>query len=90
LLLVIPVLVGKKVYNPIDGKEITARDNEKTILRKDNIQKAYTNVHTDITLPYEKLDFISSVSQSGEIFDIIRDGKFVVPGTEELNEPLNR
>jgi len=74
------------VFNPIDGKEITARDNEKTIARKEDPSKAYTNCHTDITLPYENLDFITAITEDGEQIDIIRDGRFVVPGTEELNK----
>ena len=78
-----------KVYNPIDNKEITARENEKSVLRKTDIQQAYTNCHTDITLPYEDLDFISAITSEGKKIDIIRDGRFVVPGTEELNEPLD-
>jgi len=77
------------VFNPIDGKEITARDNEKSILRKEDISKAYTNCHTDITLPYENLDFITAVTSEDEKIDIIRSGRFVVPGTEELNEFFN-
>ncbi len=77
------------VYNPIDNKEITARDNERSILRKEDASKAYTNCHTDITLPYEDLDFIQAVTADGENIDIIRDGRFVVPGTEELNVPLD-
>jgi leucyl aminopeptidase (aminopeptidase T) len=78
-----------KVYNPIDKKEITARDNEKSILRKTEIQKAYTNRHTDITLPYEDLDFITAVTGDGERITILKNGRFVVPGTEELNAPLD-
>jgi len=77
------------VYNPIDNKEITARDNERSILRKEDVAKAYTNCHTDITLPYEDLDFITAVTAEGEKIDIIRNSRFVVPGTEELNVPLN-
>jgi aminopeptidase len=77
----------KPVFNP-DGKEITARDNEVSIFRKTDMNKAYTNKHTDITLPYEELAYITAVSQSGQRFDIIRDGRFVVPGTEVLNKPL--
>ena len=38
------------VFNPIDGKEIVARENEKSALRKTDIQNAYTNCHTDITM----------------------------------------
>lgn len=74
------------VYNMLDKKEIIARDNEKSILRKEDINKAYTNVHTDITLPYEGIEFISVVTEKGEYIDIIRDGRFVLKGTEKLNE----
>jgi len=77
------------VFNPIDNKEIIARENERSALRKEDINKAYTNCHIDITLPYEDLDFIAVISENGKEFDIIRDGRFVVPGTEELNEPLD-
>ena len=38
------------VYNP-DGKEIIARDNEVSILRKEDMSKAYFGCHTDITIP---------------------------------------
>jgi len=76
------------VYNPIDGKEITARENTHSAKRKTDIQAAYTNCHTDITLPYEDLDFIVAITADGKEIDIIRDGRFAVPGTEELNQPL--
>lgn len=76
------------VYNMLDKKEIIARDNEKSILRKEDINKAYTNVHTDITLPYEGIEFISVVTEKGEYIDIIRNGRFVLKGTEKLNEPF--
>ncbi len=76
------------VFNPIDGKEITARENTHSAKRKTNIQEAYTNCHTDITLPYEDLDFIVAITADGKEIDIIRDGRFAVPGTEELNQPL--
>ncbi len=74
-------------YNP-DGKEIVARDNEVSILRKEDMSKAYLNCHTDITIPYDELDAITVIREDGTAADIIRGGKFVVPGTEPLNEPL--
>jgi len=77
------------VFNP-DGKEIVARENERSILRHEDISKAYTNCHTDITLPYDSLDFIKAVTKTGQDIDIIRDGRFVLPGTEKLNEPFNK
>lgn len=78
-----------KVYNP-DGKEIMAKDNERTLIRKEDASKAYFNCHTDITIPYDELDAITAVLPDGSMIDVIRDGKFVVPGTEELNRPLEK
>jgi aminopeptidase len=78
------------VYNLLNKKEIVARDNEKSILRKEDVNKAYTGVHTDITIPYEKIGFIAVITKNGDKIDIIRDGRFVLEGTEELNEPLDR
>jgi leucyl aminopeptidase (aminopeptidase T) len=77
------------VYNPIDNKEITARDNEMTLNRKRDHSKAYTGVHTDITLPYEDIEFITGLTEDGKNLDIIRNGRFTVKGTEELNKPLD-
>jgi hypothetical protein len=74
-------------YNP-DGKAIIARDNSVSALRKTDISKAYFNCHTDITIPYDELGAITVIRKDGSTQDIIRDGRFVVPGTESLNEPL--
>ena len=71
-----------------NGKEMIAVDNEKSILRKTDPINAYTNKHLDITLPYDMLQNITAVTAEGKRVDIIRDGRFVVPGTEELNIPL--
>ena len=76
------------VYNP-DGREIIARDNEVSLLRKEDISRAYFGCHTDITIPYEELGSISVCLENGEKAEIIRDGRFVLPGTEELNLPLD-
>ncbi len=75
------------VFNP-DGKEIIARDNSVSVLRKEDMSKAYFNCHTDVTIPFDELGAITAVEKDGTCTDIIRDGKFVVPGTEELNVPL--
>ncbi len=77
-----------KVYNP-DGKEIVARDNECSILRKTEPNKAYFNCHTDITIPYDELGEISVVTKDGVRMPIILDGRFVLEGTEQLNEALD-
>ena len=76
-----------KVYNP-DGKEIVARENEVAALRSVNPSKAYFNCHTDITIPYDELAELTAVKKDGGRITIIENGKFVLPGTEELNEPL--
>ena len=75
------------VYNP-DGKEIIARDNEVSILRKEDISKAYMGCHTDITIPYDELDKIWVETEKNEKIMIISDGRFVLEGTEKLNEPF--
>lgn len=76
-----------KVYNR-DGKEIIARDNEISILRKSEPEKAYFNCHTDITIPYGELGEISSLKKDGSKTVLLKNGRFVLPGTEELNQPL--
>ena len=76
-----------RVYNP-SGKEIIAKDNSVSLKRRDDVSKAYFNCHTDITLPYEELEEISVVTKEGKHIILLKDGKFVLPGTEILNEPL--
>lgn len=77
-----------KTYNP-DGKEVIAKDNECSALRNTDITKAYFNCHTDITIPYDELKEISVVKPNGEKIMLIEEGRFVLPGTEELNKPLD-
>ncbi len=76
-----------KTYNP-DGKEIVARENEVSALRKTDIKKAYFGCHTDITMPYDELGEITAVRKDGSKITIIKDGRVVLEGTELLNEPL--
>lgn len=75
---------------PVTGKTMVAVDNEKTILRKEDPSKAYTNKHTDVTLPYSSLDTISAVHPDGSEVFIIKGGRFVLPGTELLNEAIEK
>ena len=74
-------------YNP-DGKSIIARDNEISLNRKTDPDKAYFSCHTDITIPYDELGEIRAVKENGEGIVIISNGEFVLPGTEELNIPI--
>lgn len=76
-----------KVYNP-NGKEIIARDNSVSIQRKEDVSKAYFHCHTDITVPYEELKSITVVTAAGTEITLLENGRFVLPGTEILNEPL--
>lgn len=76
------------VYNP-DGKEIIARDNEISLLRKEDVSKAYFGCHTDITIPYSELGDIAAVCGDGRKLPLIQNGRFVVAGTEKLNEELD-
>lgn len=76
------------VYNG-NGKEVVARENEKTCQRVDNPEEAYTYRHTDITIPYSELDTIIGYNSNGNGYELIRGGRFVLAGTELLNEPLD-
>ena len=76
-----------RVYNP-NGKEIVAKDNSVSVNRKEDVSKAYFNCHTDITIPYEELEEICVVTKDGKHIILIKDGRFVLPGTEVLNQPL--
>ena len=62
---------------------VSAKSNE-------NPDTAFLNCHTDITIPYDELDKITVIRKDGTTEDIIADGRFVLAGTEALNEPLDR
>lgn len=77
------------VYNP-DGKEIVARENEKSMLRGTDPASAYFDCHTDITIPYDELGELTAVHRDGTCVPIIREGRFVLEGSGMLNEPLEQ
>ena len=76
-------------WNPSSGKEMIARFNEKTALRKTYPENAYTSTHNDITIPYSSLDSVTAVHADGTATEIIKGGTYVLPGTEYLNIHLN-
>lgn len=78
-----------RVFNP-DGKEIIAKDNSVSILRKSDPGKAYFGCHTDITIPYEELGELTAVRPDGNRIGILKDGRFVLEGTRILNGPLDK
>ena len=69
-------------------KRLSARDNSVSVLRKEDVSKAYFHCHTDITIPYEELKSITVVTKAGLEIELLKEGRFVLPGTEILNEPL--
>lgn len=75
-------------YNP-DGKAIVARQNSVSAKRHTDIANAYMNCHTDITIPYDELGELSAIYPDGTRHTIIRDSRFVLEGTEELNKPFD-
>lgn len=77
-----------KIYNE-DGKEVVAKDNAVSILRKTDSSKAYFACHTDITIPYDELGSITAYDKDGNNYPIIEKGRFVLGGTEELNRPFD-
>ena len=71
--------------NP-DGRQMVAKENDFSKLRNSEPEKAYFNCHTDITIPYSELGDIIVHTCSGGTIDIIKNGRFVLEGTEALNE----
>ena len=66
---------------------------EKKLLQKKmktrNITERYFNCHTDVTIPYDELGDIIVFTKTGETVTLIENGRFVLPGTERLNEVLD-
>jgi aminopeptidase len=75
-------------FDKLTGRKLIAVDNDKSALRHTAPEEAYTNTHTDVTLPYKSLGSITAIYNNGMSIDILKDGRFVLPGTEVLNEPL--
>ena len=76
------------VYNILDNKEIIAKDNERTMLRHKNPSEAYTNIHIDITIPYDEIALLQVLKPDREKLDIVKNGKYALKGVEELNKPF--
>lgn len=72
----------EETFNP-DGKKIIAKSNEIS-------REKYFNCHTDITIPYDELGDVLVINKKGDSEEIIKDGRFVLVGTEELNLPLDK
>ena len=74
-------------YNP-DGRQMMAKENRFSALRHSDPSRAYFNCHTDVTIPYHELGDIIVHCRGGREIVLIREGKFVLEGTEELNRVL--
>ena len=77
-----------ETFNP-DGKKMIAKENDYSRLRHTDRTKAHFNCHTDITIPYDELGDITVHKKDGSEIKIISQGRFVLEGTEKLNEPLD-
>lgn len=77
-----------ETFNP-DGKRIVAKENSYSVKRHDEPQAAYFNCHTDITIPYDELGELVAVTADGTKNEIIKEGRFVLEGLDELNKPLD-
>lgn len=79
-------------YNA-DGKAIVARENEISSKRKEDMEKAYFNCHTDITIPYDEIGKLTGILIENGVVTaekpIILNGRFVLEGCGELNIPLD-
>ncbi len=78
----------EKHYGLVSGKRMVAVENEYSAKRKTKPLEAYTQTHTDVTLPYDMLAEITAVKADGTKIPIIKNHRFVVPGTEELNKAI--
>lgn len=76
-------------WNPSSGKEMVARFNEKTAQRNTDPSNAYTSTHNDITIPYSSLDSVTAIHSDGTQTEIIKGGRYVLPGAEYLNTYLD-
>lgn len=77
-----------RLYNP-DGKEIIAKDNECSMMRNVDVDKAYFNCHTDITIPYNEIASIVAVCADQREIVLLENGRFVLEGTQWLNKALD-
>lgn len=77
-----------QVFNS-NQKEMIAKENDYSLLRKTDPSKAYFYCHTDITIPYDELGLIEGICKDGNKICIIKDGRFTLPGTEELNHAFS-
>ena len=77
------------IYNMYDHKDMVCRENEVTKERK-NKENVYFGKHTDITLPYHQVEYLRGVRADNSTVEFIRHGRFVLEGTEGLNEGLQK
>ncbi|PKK90980.1 MAG: hypothetical protein CVV64_04205 [Candidatus Wallbacteria bacterium HGW-Wallbacteria-1] len=79
----------RTILNP-DGREVLAKYNDISMPNPDKPDsERYFLIHVDVTLPYDYTGEIAALLPAGdgshERVTIVRDGVFVLPGTEVLN-----
>lgn len=77
-------------YSNFTGKKIMAVDNEVSIKRKLDPTQAYFGVHYDLTIPYDEMEEITVWTKEQAKIPIVKNGCFVLPGCESLNQYLNK
>lgn len=78
---------NESVFNLLDGKEIVAKTNERTEKDVPDTEK-YVFKHIDITLPYDEVKSMYGYNELGEKIEFLKDGKFILKGTEKLNDGM--
>ena len=76
------------MYNP-DGKEIIARDNEISLLRKKMFPKHISDATPISQSRIPSWGISRQSARDGRKLPLIQNGRFVVAGTEKLNEELD-
>ena len=60
--------------------------------RKKNMYKNRIFLHSvkyiDITIPYDEISALYGYTEYGEKIFILKDGKFILPGTDKLNHGM--
>ena len=62
------------IKSHINGKYIVAKENERSLLRNQDVEKAYTGCHTSISILYVSLDLVTGYTKDGVKIDILKDG----------------
>lgn len=77
--------VTEMVCRADEVTEMVCRVNE-AAERSCEKERVYYEKHIDITLPYHQVEYLRGIRPDGSMLYFIRKGRFVLEGTEGLNE----